>query len=186
MPALSQISTLSLRLRAAMATAIGLVVGRRDTPRVDRAKRAHRPNRANAAPTYATYTSRSHMVTSRTLAAIAPMRKAIVLVVVGYLAFVAGCASMFLGVALGVFAMHGDARGVLPVIVGTAAMLALCLASVISATATPQPLSTWGRLGRYCLVTFAVVGALAAASLIMWTLPVTRVALGEILGRSQY
>jgi hypothetical protein len=177
MPALTQISTLSLRLRAAIVTAIGLVARRRDRPRA---------RRTGAARAYATRKGRPHMVTARTLAAIAPMRKAIMLVVVGYLAFVAGCASMFLGVALGVFAMHGDARGILPVIVGTVAMLGLCLASVISATATPRPLSTWGRLGRYCLVTFAAVGALAAATLIAWTLPVTLLALGEVFGLSEY
>jgi hypothetical protein len=186
MPPLIQMSTLSLRLRAAMVTAISLVAGRPDTPRAGRRGRPNRPGQAATAPRYAAHANRSHMVTARTLAAIAPMRKAIALVVVGYLAFAAGCASMFLGVALGVFAMHGDARGVLPVIVGTVAMLALCLASVISATATPQPSSTWGRLGRYCLVTFAAVGALAAAILIMWTMPVTLLALGEVFGPSEY
>jgi hypothetical protein len=177
MPALIHISTISLRLRAAVVTAIGLVAGRRDTPRA---------NRADAAPASATHTSRLHMETARTVAAIAPMRKATALVVGGYLAFVVGFVGVFLGVALGFYSMHGDAGAIVPVIVGTVTMLALCLASVITATSTPRPSSIWARLGRYCLVTFAAVGALAAAALIMWTLPVTLVALGELLGLSQY
>jgi hypothetical protein len=157
-----QISTLSLRVRTGMAIAMSLVAAAVTRP-AQTEPRQRRP-----------------------LSPAAAMRRATALVVAGYLAFVAGCLGWLLGVTLGVFSIHGDARGLLPVVVGTAAMLVLCLASVLTATTTPQPPSNWAWLRRYCIVTFAAVGALAAASLIMWTLPVTRVALGEILGRSQY